>query len=184
MTTVYGITEKIKKKQMKISLLKIEQDTTVDGPGFRTAVYCAGCENACPGCHNPQSWDINAGTPTDIDDILAVILADPYADVTFTGGDPMFRPEGFTELAKKIKQQSTKNIWCYTGYRFEAIKDKPLQRALLEQIDVLVDGPFVEKLKDKDLLYRGSSNQRLIDVPRSLEENQTVLFEYDPIPSF
>ena len=169
---------------MTISLLKIEEDTTVDGPGFRTAIYCAGCENACPGCHNPQSWDVNNGTPTPVDDILDVIIADPYADVTFTGGDPMFCPDGFTELAKKIRQHSKKNIWCYTGYRFEALKDKAPQRALLELVDVLVDGPFVERLKDKDLLYRGSSNQRLIDVRASLDSGETVLFDYEPLPVF
>ncbi|MBQ9440610.1 MAG: anaerobic ribonucleoside-triphosphate reductase activating protein [Paludibacteraceae bacterium] len=169
---------------MNISLLKIEEDTTVDGPGFRTSIYCAGCENACPGCHNPQSWDINNGTPTPVEDILKTVLADPYADVTFTGGDPMFSPEGFTELARLIKQHSGKNIWCYTGYRFEALKDKKPQRELLEQIDVLVDGPFVERLKDKDLLYRGSSNQRLIDVRASLESGETVLYDYQPIPVF
>ncbi len=169
---------------MKISLLKIEQDTTVDGPGFRTAVYCAGCRNACPGCHNPQSWDENNGTPTDVDDILSVILADPYADVTFTGGDPMLHPEAFTELARKIKQHSNKNIWCYTGYLFDNIKNKAPQRALLEQIDVLVDGPFMQHLRDISLLFRGSANQRLIDVPASLAQNQVITLDYNPKPIF
>lgn len=158
----------------KLSILDIVEDTTVDGPGFRTTIYCAGCPNHCPGCHNPQSWDINNGHEVGIEDILDVVLADPFADVTFSGGDPMFQPEGFTELARAIKEQSCKNIWCYTGYLFEQIIGNPAQRALLEQVDVLVDGRFVEALRDEQLRFRGSSNQRIIDVKRSLEEGRVV----------
>ena len=159
----------------KISILDIVEDTTVDGPGFRTTIYCAGCPNHCPGCHNPQSWDIANGHDVDIEDILETILADPFADVTFSGGDPMFQPEGFAELARAIKERSSKNIWCYTGYRFEQLLENPTQRALLEQVDVLVDGRFVEALRDEQLHFRGSSNQRIIDVKRSLEEGKAVL---------
>ncbi len=157
-----------------ISILDIVEDTTVDGPGFRTTIYCAGCPNRCPGCHNPQSWDIGNGRETDVEEILEIVLSDPFANVTFSGGDPMFQPEGFTALAKAIKQQSTKNIWCYTGYLFEQILENPAQRALLEQVDVLVDGRFVEALRDEQLRFRGSSNQRIIDVKRSLEEGRAV----------
>ena len=161
----------------KISILDIVEDTTVDGPGFRTTIYCAGCPNHCPGCHNPQSWDIANGNDVDIEDILETILADPFADVTFSGGDPMFQPEGFTELARAIKEQSSKNIWCYTGYLYEHILENPAMRALLEQVDVLVDGRFVEALRDEQLRFRGSSNQRIIDVKRSLEEGKVVLVQ-------
>ena len=161
----------------KLSILDIVEDTTVDGPGFRTTIYCAGCPNHCPGCHNPQSWDIANGNDVDIEDILETILADPFADVTFSGGDPMFQPEGFTELARAIKEQSSKNIWCYTGYLYEHILENPAMRALLEQVDVLVDGRFVEALRDEQLRFRGSSNQRIIDVKRSLEEGKVVLVQ-------
>lgn len=153
------------------------EDTTVDGPGFRTSVYSSGCPHHCPGCHNPQSWNISNGQPVDIEDILKVILDDPFADVTFSGGDPMFQPEGFTELAKAIRQHSNKNIWCYTGYLFEDLLRHPAQRALLEQIDVLVDGRFIEALRDEELRFRGSSNQRIIDVKRSLNEGCIVLLD-------
>lgn len=161
----------------KLSILEIVEDTTVDGPGFRTTVYCAGCPNRCPGCHNPQSWDIANGNVMEVADILDVILSDPFADVTFSGGDPMFQPQGFTELAKAVKQQSGKNIWCYTGYLFEDIVKNPLQRALLEQVDVLVDGRYIEALRDEQLRFRGSSNQRIIDVRKSLEQGSAVLLE-------
>ena len=161
----------------KISILDIVEDTTVDGPGFRTTIYCAGCPNHCPGCHNPQSWDISNGHYVDVDDILEVILADPFADVTFSGGDPMFQPQGFTELAIAIKERSNKNIWCYTGCLFEQILENPVQRALLEQVDVLVDGRFIEALRDEQLRFRGSSSQRIIDVPRSLKEGKAVVLD-------
>lgn len=159
----------------KISILEIVEDTTVDGPGFRTTVYCAGCPNRCPGCHNPQSWDINNGTEVDIEDIMKRILDDPFADVTFSGGDPMFQPVGFTALAKGIKQQSNKNIWCYTGWLFEELLNNPLQKELLNYIDVLVDGRFIDSLKDETLRFRGSSNQRIIDVQASLQQGKTVV---------
>lgn len=160
-----------------ISILDILEDTTVDGPGFRTTVYCAGCPNRCPGCHNPQSWDISNGRMVDVDDILKVILADPFADVTFSGGDPMFQPEGFTALARAVKERSGKNIWCYTGYLFEQLLQNPRQRELLEYIDVLVDGRFVEALKSDVLRFRGSSNQRIIDVAKSLQQGHAVILE-------
>ena len=161
----------------RISILDIVEDTTVDGPGFRTTIYCAGCPNRCPGCHNPQSWDIANGREVDVEEILEVILADPFADVTFSGGDPMFQPQGFAALARAIKERSNKNIWCYTGYLFEQLIENPAQRELLERVDVLVDGRFVEALMDDQLHFRGSSNQRIIDVPASLEKGEVVVLE-------
>ena len=158
-------------------ILDILEDTTVDGPGFRTSVYCAGCPNHCPGCHNPQSWDIANGRAMETAEILKIILADSFADVTFSGGDPMAQPQGFTELAIAIKQNSTKNIWCFTGFLFENLLKNPVQKELLKYIDVLVDGPFVEALKDEQLRFRGSSNQRVIDVSASLAAGSVVLVE-------
>lgn len=163
-----------------LSILAILEDTTVDGPGFRTAIYAAGCPHRCPGCHNPESWDIDRGRWMHTDEILKKVLADDFADVTFSGGDPMFQPEGFTELAHAIKQKSEKNIWCYTGHTFENLLRNPLQARLLEYIDVLVDGRFSERLRDEALYFRGSSNQRLIDVQASLKVNQTVVYNYNP----
>ena len=163
-----------------ISVLEIIEDTTADGPGFRTAIYCAGCVNRCPGCHNPQSWDIANGRNMTTEEILQVILADPFADVTFTGGDPMYQPEGFAELASAIKTTSKKTIWCYTGYTFEEIIKNPRQMNLLQHIDVLVDGRFIEALKDESLYFRGSSNQRLIDVQASLAQKKAIIYEYEP----
>ena len=89
----------------------------------------------------------------------------------------MFQPQGFTALAKAIKQKSNKNIWCYTGFLFEELLENPLQKALLEQIDVLVDGRFIEAFKDEQLRFRGSSNQRIINVPASLEKDEAVVMD-------
>lgn len=162
-----------------ISVIDIVEDTMVDGPGFRTSIYCAGCPNACPGCHNPQSWDIKSGRNMTTDEIMKVIEADPYANVTFSGGDPMFQPEGFTELAKAIHQRTDKNIWCFTGFTFEAIEKNPRQQQLLQQIDVLVDGPYIQSLRDPDLMFRGSSNQRIINVRESLKKGSVVIHQLD-----
>ena len=159
---------------MEISILNIIEETSVDGPGFRTAIYCAGCSHQCEGCHNPQSWNINHGTMMTVDEIMATIVSDPFANVTFSGGDPMFQSEAFTELAKAIKTQTKKDIWCYTGFTFESLLKNTMRRALLEQINVLVDGPFVQSLRDETLPFRGSSNQRLIDVQASLKGQLTL----------
>ena len=159
-----------------IRVLDIIEDTMVDGPGFRTSIYCAGCRHKCPGCHNPQSWDFNGGQWMSTEELLKIILADPFANVTFTGGDPMYQCDGFAELARAIHQHSNKDIWCYTGFTFESLITRA-QRELLELLDVVVDGPFIEKLRDPDLLFRGSSNQRLIDVQASLYAQEVILWQ-------
>ena len=147
-----------------LSIIDIIEDTTVDGPGFRTAIYAAGCPNKCPGCHNPESWDINKGKKVKAEEIVEKVLADEFANVTFSGGDPMFQPEGFTEVAKAIKEKSQKTIWCYTGYKFED----------------LIKNTAQQTLRDESLLFRGSSNQRLIDVQASLNKKEVVKYKYNP----
>ena len=159
-----------------IRVLSIIEYTMVDGPGFRTSIYCAGCRHRCAGCHNPQSWDFDGGREMNTEDIMRVIEADPYANVTFSGGDPMYQAAGFAELAREIHRRTNKDIWCFTGFRFENLIQED-QRELLEQIDVLVDGPYVESLRDTDLLFRGSSNQRLIDVQASLYAGEVILWQ-------
>ena len=161
-----------------IRVLDIIEDTMVDGPGFRTSIYCAGCRHKCPDCHNPQSWAFDQGHEMSVEAIMKIIEADPYANVTFSGGDPMFQAAGFAELAREIHKRTNKDIWCYTGFTFESLITQE-QRELLEQLDVLVDGPFIEKLRDPDLLFRGSSNQRLIDVQASLFSGKVTLWHPD-----
>ena len=111
-------------------------------------------------------------------ELMRIIEADPFANVTFSGGDPMYQAAGFAELAREIHSRTNKDIWCYTGFTFETLINQD-QRELLEELDVLVDGPFIEALRDPDLLFRGSSNQRIIDVQASLYTGQTVLWTPD-----
>ncbi|MBR1449417.1 MAG: anaerobic ribonucleoside-triphosphate reductase activating protein [Prevotella sp.] len=160
-----------------IRVLSVIEDTMVDGPGFRTSIYCAGCNHQCPGCHNPQSWDFGGGHEMTVEQIMRIIEADPYTrGVTFSGGDPMYQAAGFAELARQIHRRTQKDIWCYTGFTFESLIHDD-QRELLNELDVLVDGPYIEKFSDPDLLFRGSYNQRIIDVPRSLAEGKVCLYQ-------
>lgn len=157
-----------------IRILDIKYGTSVDGIGLRTSLYCAGCVNRCPGCHNPQSWDEQGGQPIAVEDLLRLII-DADMNVTFTGGDPMLHPEGFIALAQLIRQHTDKTIWCYTGYRYEDLLRHPVRRALVELCDVLVDGPYIEAERDLTLHFRGSRNQRVIDVRQSLQIHSVCL---------
>ena len=157
-----------------IRVLDIRYGTSVDGTGLRTSIYCSGCENRCEGCHNPHSWDPAGGVGMSVAEIFEKI-EDADMNVTFTGGDPMLRPEGFIELARLIKERTGKTIWCYTGYRFEDLLEDPLRRELVELCDVIVDGPFILAERDLSLRFRGSRNQRIIDVARSMGGNTVEL---------
>ena len=154
----------------KISVIKIIQNSSVDGIGLRTAIYCAGCFHGCKNCHNPQTWDINNGKFVSIEDLYKIIMQNPLIKgVTFTGGDPMFQAGAFCELAKMIKANTEKTIWCYTGFTFEEIvENRDDKFELLKNIDVLVDGKYIDELCSLSLAFRGSSNQRIIDVQKSL----------------
>ena len=147
---------------MKIRILNILEQTMADGPGFRTAIYCAGCAHRCPGCHNPQSWDFGAGYDVTVDELLDIIKADEMSDVSFSGGDPFYQVEAFTELARRIKTETDKTIWCWTGFTLEEIQADPRLAQMLPWLDVLVDGPFILERRDTSLLFRGSPNQRII----------------------
>lgn len=168
-----------KSKGGALRILKVVEETTVDGPGFRNSVYCAGCEHQCKGCHNPQSWPLSAGYDVEVETLARQLLDDPYADVTFSGGDPMYQAAAFARLAQRIHAESRKTIWCYTGFTLEALLHEAdtARMALLRELEVLVDGPYIEALRDEDLLFRGSTNQRLIDMPRTLAEGRVVLWE-------
>lgn len=157
-------------------IIKIVEGTSVDGPGLRTSIYFAGCAHACPGCHNPQTWDFASGENIAIEDVIKTVLYNGF-DVTFTGGDPFYQAEAIVPLAKTIRDAGL-GIWSYTGFTFEqllASDDKDMHE-LLRLTDVLVDGPFVQSLRDTTLLFRGSANQRLIDVPASLASGEIRLF--------
>lgn len=165
----------------KLSILNIIQDTTVDGPGFRTSIYAAGCIHKCEACHNPQSWDKHNGKLYHINDLLEVIKEADFANVTFTGGDPLIQVEGFTELATLIKKETRKNIWCYTGFTYEQISKSKKLSLILPYIDVIIDGKFISSLHKESLLFRGSSNQRIVDVQQSILNKKLTLWREETI---
>lgn len=146
-------------------ILDIIEGTSVDGPGLRTAIYFAGCRHECPGCHNPQSWPMDAGYEISADRLIEIV-EEAGADVTLTGGDPVYQAADIIPFCRELKRRE-RNIWLYTGFRYEELMTGKASKELLDYIDVVVDGPFVESLRDTSLLFRGSSNQRLVDVRRS-----------------
>ena len=163
---------------MKIRLAaECTVDSIVDGPGLRTTVWTQGCKHDCKGCHNPSTHDMNGGYDVDVDDLVNFYLKQELqSGVTLSGGDPFYQPEALLELTNKLKKNNV-NIWCYTGFVFEDLMKDDICRQVLKNIDVLVDGPFVIAKKSLALLFRGSENQRLINVQSSLKENKVVLYE-------
>ena len=151
-------------------ILDIIEGTTVDGPGLRTSIYVAGCKHQGEGCHNPQSWDFGAGREMTDDEIMEVIRRNRF-NVTFSGGDPLYQVDAFTELARRIKEETDKTIWCWTGFTLEEVQADPHMAQILPYLDVLVDGPFILEQRDTDLLFRGSPNQRIIYLHGEPEED-------------
>ena len=147
---------------MPIRIIDIVEGTAVDGPGLRTSIYLAGCAHRCPGCHNPQTWDFDAGKDMTVDELINIISQSDF-NVTLTGGDPIYQAEALIPLAKKIRELGY-SIWLYTGFTFEQLQDMPIAMQLLEYIDTIVDGPFILEQRDTSLQFRGSSNQRIIKI--------------------
>lgn len=164
---------------MNIQLMRIVVDTTVDGPGWRSSVYCAGCRHACPGCHNQETWSFGAGESVSVDEIIDNLRL-TEGNITFSGGDPMYQAEAFTELARRICEELHRTIWCYTGFLYEEVLADQVMSRMLPYLEVLVDGPFIMEERNLDLLFRGSNNQRLVDVQKSLKEGKVVEYSYQP----
>lgn len=164
---------------MQIRIAGIETESIVDGPGYRLAVFTQGCPHDCPGCHNPQTHDFGGGTLRDTEEIIALLGKNPLVQgVTLTGGEPMMQPEPLSLIAQAAKEKGM-NVWCYTGFTLEALlaEGREDRMRLLRLVDVLVDGPFLSHERSLDLLYRGSKNQRLIDMPRTLASGEVCLYE-------
>ena len=164
---------------MKIRLAAdLQTDSIVDGQGIRTVIWTQGCSHNCPYCHNPRTHDFKGGELVDLKDVIKRLEQLTGQDgVTFSGGDPMFQPKQCSILAKVIHDLGM-NVWAYTGFTFEELikSGKPDILDFLSNIDVLIDGRFEIDKKSMDLEFRGSSNQRIIDVPRSLEKRKAVLY--------
>ena len=161
---------------MNIDMAGIIGDSIVDGPGIRTVYFSQGCPHRCEGCHNPETWEFGAGTPVDTERLADAARGNPLCrGVTFSGGEPFAQAAGFAELAEKLKSEGYE-VASYTGYTFEQLRDggTPEQKKLLSLLDVLVDGPFVLAQRSLELVFRGSANQRILDVPKSLAAGEPV----------
>lgn len=156
---------------MQIRIAGVVPESFVDGAGIRYAVFMQGCLRRCAGCHNPNTHDLNGGRLVDTEEIIADMKRNSLlTGLTLSGGEPFLQVEAATELAKAAKKIGL-NVWCYTGYRFEDLPRSPL----LNYIDVLVDGEFILRLRDLNLKFRGSSNQRLIDLNKTRRQKKIVL---------
>ena len=158
-----------------LDLSGIVSDSIVDGPGIRVTIFCQGCPHHCPGCHNPETWEFGCGTDMATEDMVAIVKSNPLCrGVTFSGGEPFAQAEGYSKLAKLLKAHRYE-VASYSGYTFEQLlRGTPAQRELLQHIDVLIDGPFLMAEKSLELSFRGSRNQRILDVPKSLAAGEAV----------
>lgn len=158
-----------------LNLSGIVSDSIVDGPGIRVTVFGQGCPHHCPGCHNPETWAFGCGTDVDETQIVEIVRSNPLCrGVTFSGGEPFAQAEDFAHLAKLLKAHGYE-VASYSGFTFEQLlQGDEQQRKLLESIDVLIDGPFVMAEKSLELNFRGSRNQRILNVPESLAAGQAI----------
>lgn len=164
---------------MKIRLAApLQRDSIVDGEGIRAVIWTQGCIHNCFGCHNPETHDLNGGELVDIEELKKEIKSlSEETGVTFSGGDPFCQVDACLELAKFCHECGL-NVWCYTGYTFETLIERALEEEnillFLKEIDVLIDGPFIMKKRSFDVMFRGSKNQRIIDVKKSLKKGSAV----------
>ena len=157
-------------------------DSIVDGPGLRTVIWTQGCPHLCPGCHNPQTHDMQAGFMMESEDIVKQIKATKLQKgITLSGGEPFLQAEALVVIAREVKQLGM-DVWAYTGFRFDYLinEKNPNYKhniRLLQYVDTLVDGRFIEEKKSVHLLFRGSSNQRIINVQQSLLKQEVICLE-------
>lgn len=164
---------------MKYRVSGIVSDSIVDGQGLRLAVFMQGCPHGCPGCHNPETWAVNGGQEADTEEVCRMLDSNPLLEgLTLSGGEPFIQPEAAAQMAAYARQKGL-NVWAYTGYTLEELQanpDEPVQQ-LLQLIDVLVDGRYQQNRRSLELRFRGSANQRLVDMVRTRAQGKVVLWE-------
>ena len=160
---------------MTIDMAGIARDSIVDGPGIRTTYFVQGCPHRCRECQNPETWDFGAGTPMETEDLADIARSNPLCrGVTFSGGEPFAQAEALLPLALLLKDAGYE-VASYTGYLYEQLAaGTQAQRELLRHIDVLIDGPFILAQRSLELNFRGSRNQRVLNVPESLKQGKAV----------
>lgn len=166
---------------MDIQIADIVNDSVVDGTGIRMTIFTQGCPHRCPGCHNPTTHPFEGGYTFSVDELFKRVCKNPLLDgITLSGGEPFVWAAPLAELARRVRAEGL-NVWCYTGYTLDELEETAATdehvRALLNEIDVLVDGRFVLEERDLTLLFRGSRNQRIIDMNRTRAAGAVVLWE-------
>lgn len=161
---------------MKLNLSSFISDSIVDGEGIRSVIFTQGCPHNCPGCHNQKAIPFEGGLWIDVEDVIKQVEAANLKKVTFSGGEPFVQAQALYEVAKTLKEKGY-NLWSYTGFKYEALMRHrdPFVQKLLSCLDILIDGRFMIRKRSLGALYRGSSNQRIIDVQTSLRENRIAL---------
>lgn len=166
-----------------LRLAGVVRESIVDGPGFRFTIFCQGCPHKCPDCHNPETWNFEGGKDTSFERILDEIDKNPLlAGVTFSGGEPFCQAEAFSALADEIKKRNL-DIVTFTGYTYEELREMAADDSaigeLLEKTDLLIDGPYIKEQRDLTLQFRGSRNQRIIDMKSTGGAAEPVLWEQE-----
>lgn len=168
--------------ESKLNVAGVVEESVTDGPGIRYVIFVQGCPHACEGCHNPQTHPFEGGTVRNTDELFEQIVQNPLLKgVTFSGGEPFCQPAPLALLAKRLHDETRLNIITYTGYTFEELlqSSNAAIHSLLGQADILIDGRFELGKRDISLRFRGSTNQRVIDVKKSLAEGKAVLLNFD-----
>ena len=162
----------------KIRIMDIMHSSSVDGTGFRDVLFVNYCPHHCDGCQNPETWDKANGRDVTLKEVFDDLTKSYLTNVTFSGGEPFEQAENLYILACALKEYG-KTIWAYSGYTFEQIMSDPVKKKLLEMCDVLVDGRFDKNKTELNLRFKGSTNQRIIDVAKSLESGSVILYDLD-----
>lgn len=161
---------------MKIRLAGIQADSIVDGEGIRLAIFVQGCPHHCEGCHNPETHDYDGGYESDTDEIIRMMDENPLLDgITLSGGEPFMQPQSCAAIVEGAKKRGL-SVWCYTGFVWEDLVKNPAAMGLLEKVDVLIDGRFEIDKRSLDLYFKGSTNQRVIDVKKSLKGYKICIY--------
>lgn len=160
-----------------LRIMDITYSSAVDGEGFRDTLFVNYCPHHCPGCHNPQTWDRENGHDVTLKEIYDNLTKSIVTNVTYSGGEPFCQTENLIILTKSLKETTDKNFWIYSGYTFEEIVNDSIKFELLKLCDVLVDGRFEKKYFKENLRFKGSENQRIIDIKKSLAKGEVVLWE-------
>lgn len=156
-------------------IMDIIKNSTVDGEGFRNVLFTAGCLHHCKNCHNPETWSLDSGHDMDVTEAAEKLCNGWLSNVTISGGDPFYQPNALHSLLIIIKNIYHKNVWVYTGFTYEELINLGYD-SILESIDVLIDGLYVDELRDINLIFKGSSNQRVIDIKETLKSGSVTLY--------